>query len=442
MTSLIFMAELDISILWGIPFLLLLASIAIVPLIDHHFWDRHLWTISLAGFCFPMVAALLFVLGGPFIQRTLHAALEYVSFISILAALYVVSGGILIRGNFRGKPSVNAAFLACGAAIASFVGTTGASMLLIRPLLRANTGRKRNAHVVVFFIFLVSNIGGMLTPLGDPPLFLGYLQGVPFTWTFALWKEWAFACAIVLAIFFAVDTLIYRKDGPGLEVHTHDRQEHFHISGLVNVFLLFLIVLVIAGHGYLLKAVDGWPHFGPQEAGLAAITLLSLLFMPVKHDTRLHNGFSWKPMMEVVFLFAAIFATMVPALYILEKLGPSLGLQHPWQFFWSTGILSSFLDNAPTYLTMLTIAKSLNLPNDLGFVFRDGLHTSAAVLAAISCGAVFMGANTYIGNGPNFMVRAIAAERGVKMPGFFGYMLYSACILIPIFILITFLFFV
>jgi Na+/H+ antiporter NhaD/arsenite permease-like protein len=442
MTSLIFMAELDISILWGIPFILLLACIAIIPLIDHHFWDRHLWTISLAVFCFPMLAALLLFLGGRFVEKTLHAALEYVSFISILAALYVVSGGILIRGNFRGKPAVNAGILGFGAVIASFVGTTGASMLLIRPLLRANAGRKRNAHVVVFFIFLVSNIGGMLTPLGDPPLFLGYLQGVPFTWTMALWKEWAVAVALVLCLFFMLDTIVYRKDGPGLDLHSHDRAEPFRVSGLINVVLLLFVVGVIAGHGYMLTAVKNWPHFGPQEAGLAAITALSLIFMPVKHEVRLHNGFSWKPMLEVVFLFAAIFATMIPALHILEQLGPSLGLREPWQFFWSTGILSSFLDNAPTYLTMLTVAKSLNLPNDLGFAFRDGLHTSAAILAAISCGAVFMGANTYIGNGPNFMVRAIAAERGVKMPSFFGYMLYSGLILIPVFFLITFLFFV
>jgi len=436
------MEELDISILWGIPFILLLLCIAVIPLIDHHFWDRHLWTISLAVFCFPTIFALLFLLGGPFVQRTLHAALEYVSFIAILAALYVVSGGVLIRGNFRGTPAVNAGILGCGALIASVVGTTGASMLLIRPLLRANAGRKRNAHVVVFFIFLVSNIGGMLTPLGDPPLFLGYLQGVPFTWTMALWKEWAVASLIVLAVFFAMDTFILRKDGAGIDVHTHDRHERFHISGIVNIFLLLMVLVVIAGHGYMLTAVGGWPRFGPQEGGLAAIALLSLIFMPVRHEIRLHNGFSWKPMLEVAFLFAAIFATMVPALYILEKLGPTLGLREPWQFFWSTGILSSFLDNAPTYLTMLTVAKSLNFTNDLGFVFRDGLHTSAAVLAAISCGAVFMGANTYIGNGPNFMVRAIAAERGVKMPSFFGYMIYSVCILIPVFILLTFIFFV
>lgn len=442
MTSLIFMAELDISILWGIPFILLLACIALIPLIDHHFWDRHLWTISLAVFCFPMLAALLLFLGGPFVEKTLHAALEYISFISILAALYVVSGGILIRGNLRGKPAVNSGIIGIGAVLASFVGTTGASMLLIRPLLRANAGRKRNAHVVVFFIFLVSNIGGMLTPLGDPPLFLGYLQGVPFTWTMALWKEWALAGLIVLGLFFIVDTMIYRKDGAGLDLHSHDRHEPFRISGLANVVLLLCVLGVIAGHGTMLKAVPGWPHFGPQEAGLAAIAILSLILMPVKHEVRLHNGFSWKPMLEVVFLFAAIFATMIPALHILQTLGPSLGLREPWQFFWSTGILSSFLDNAPTYLTMLTVAKSLNLPNDLGFVFRDGLHTSAAVLAAISCGAVFMGANTYIGNGPNFMVRAIAAERGVKMPSFFGYMLYSGVILIPVFILLTFVFFV
>lgn len=437
------MAEGGISLsnAWILPFVIFLLCVAIIPLINHHFWDRHLWWFSLGFFCFPMVYALVFILGGPFIQKTVEKCMEYVSFMILLASLYVISGGILIRGHFRGTPLVNTCFLVVGSVFASLIGTTGASMLLIRPLLRANAGRKRTAHIVVFFIFTVSNIGGLLTPLGDPPLFLGYLQGVPFLWTIQLWKEWLFVLTLVIALFWLVDAYILRKDGKGIDLHHHDTTEKFHISGVLNLILLLGVVASIFFHGYFLRTVSGWPHFGPQEGSMLVLTCVSLLAMPVSHEIRLQNGFSWKPILEVMFLFAAIFATMIPALHILETRATSLGISAPWQFFLASGLLSSLLDNAPTYLAFLSVAKGLALANDAGFVFHDGTHVSAAILAAISCGSVFMGANTYIGNGPNFMVRAIAAERGVKMPGFFGYMGYSAVILLPIFALVAWIFF-
>ncbi|MCE9600518.1 MAG: sodium:proton antiporter [Spirochaetia bacterium] len=441
MTTLIFMGAQGISIIWVLPFAIFLLCIAIAPLINAHFWEKNLWWIALGVFCAPMLLALLFFLGEALLEKTLEKVLEYISFITLLASLYVISGGIFIHGHFRGKPLVNAGFLIFGGLIASFIGTTGASMLLIRPILRANAGRKRNAHVVVFFIFIVSNIGGLLTPLGDPPLFLGYLQGVPFLWTAQnLWREWLFVCSLTILIFYFWDSYIYRNDGPGI-LHKHDEVEPFQVSGKFNILLLLGIVLAIYFQGYFLTSVRGWPHFGPQELAMLLLTAVSLFLMPVKHPVRLHNGFSWKPILEVVYLFAAIFVTMIPALYILETRGAEIGIQKAWQFFLATGILSSFLDNAPTYLTFLSLGKALNTVNDLGFIFHDGKHVSSALLAAISCGAVFMGANSYIGNGPNFMVRAIAEERGVKMPGFFTYMLYAAVVLGPLFALVTFIFF-
>lgn len=441
MTTLIFMNGEGISILWVLPFAIFLLCIAIAPLISPHFWEKNLWWIALGVFSAPMLVALTFFLGEALFHKTIEKVLEYVSFITLLASLYVISGGIFIHGHFRGKPIVNTSILIIGNLIASLIGTTGASMLLIRPLLRANAGRKRNAHVVVFFIFIVSNIGGLLTPLGDPPLFLGYLQGVPFLWTLQnLWKHWLLVSGLTILIFYFVDSYIYRKDGEGI-LHKRDEAEPFQISGTFNILLLIGIVLAIYFQGHFLTTIAGWPHFGPQEAAMLLLTGISLLLMPVKHPVRLQNGFSWKPILEVVLLFAAIFSTMIPALHVLELRGSGLGIREAWQFFIATGVLSSVLDNAPTYLTSLSLAKALNPVNDLGFVFRDGGHVSSALLAAISCGAVFMGANSYIGNGPNFMVRAIAEERGVKMPGFFTYMLYGAIVLGPLYALVVFIFF-
>ena len=493
--------QVELSILWVLPFVGILLSIAIFPLVNSHFWEKNLWWISLGIFCLPMAIIFSFFMGEHLRELTFEKGLEYLSFIILLLSLFTISGGILIKGALKGTPIVNSIFLLIGSIIASFIGTTGASMLLIRPLLRANENRKRKAHIVIFFIFLVSNLGGLLTPLGDPPLFLGYLQGVPFTWTLRLVPEWGFACSIVLIVFYIFDVMMYKREikdnhssaasndseqikfiliekdinsslnlldideiSDSRKIHfksllkvkenltrvkktltelkTIKNEEKFGIGGKLNFLFLLGIIFCIFMQGVMVKRFPGvWPSFGPQEIGMLLFTGLSLLVTPLKSEARINNGFTFGPIKEVALIFAGIFATMIPALHILQQKGGALGVVKPWQFFWSAGLLSSFLDNAPTYLTFLSIAKGLNLPNDLGFTLNDGTGLSAAVLAAISCGAVFMGANTYIGNGPNFMVRSIAEESGVKMPSFFGYMLYSVCILIPIFVLITFVFF-
>ena len=493
--------QVELSILWVIPFVGILLCIAIFPLVNSNFWGKNLWWISLGIFCIPMAVIFSFFMGEQLRELTFEKGLDYLSFIILLLSLFTISGGILIKGALKGTPIVNAIFFLIGSIFASFIGTTGASMLLIRPLLRANENRERKGHIVVFFIFLVSNIGGLLTPLGDPPLFLGYLQGVPFTWTLGLIPEWALACSIVLIVFFGFDMIMYKreiKNNPDFErsnssvkkkydlieedingslyvlntaeisdsrkIHfnsilavrddlirikatlaelkTMKEEDKFGIDGKLNILLLFGIIFCIFMQGVMVKRFPGvWPAFGPQEIGMLFFTGLSLLITPLKSEARVNNGFTFEPIKEVALIFAGIFATMIPALHILQHKGAALGIVKPWQFFWGTGLLSSFLDNAPTYLTFLSIAKGLNLPNDLGFTLNDGTGLSAAVLGAISCGAVFMGANTYIGNGPNFMVRSIAEENGVKMPSFFGYMLYSCCILIPIFVAITFIMF-
>jgi Na+/H+ antiporter NhaD/arsenite permease-like protein len=483
----------DISVFWVLPFIGILLCIAVIPLINAHFWEKNLWWISLGIFCIPMAVIFSVFMGGQLRELSFEKALDYISFIILLASLFVISGGILIKGNLAGTPKVNAIFLLIGSVIASFIGTTGASMLLVRPLIRANKERKRKAHVIIFFIFLVSNIGGALTPLGDPPLFLGYLQGVPFEWTFRLIPQWGIACAIVLCVFYVFDSIMFKKEGfsSGTSSASHDivdeisdtiklldfdklekerrismksiqkarenlvsviqkiggpstgtQQEKFGMDGKINLVLIAGVVLIVFLQGLLIKKIEWWPRFGTQEGGMALLLLLSLIVTPYKGELRRQNSFTFGPIREVAFLFAGIFAAMIPALYILEHKGAALGITKPWQFFWATGSLSSFLDNAPTYLTFLSLAKGLNFPNDLGFVLNDGTGLSAAVLAAISCGSVFMGANSYIGNGPNFMVKSIAEEQGIKMPSFFGYMVYSIIILIPVFFILTFLFFV
>ena len=507
----------EISIFWIIPFVCILLCIAVIPLINAHFWEKNLWWISVFVFCVPMALVFTIFMGEELREMTFEKSLEYVSFILLLASLFTISGGILIKGTLKGSPALNCVFLLIGSLSASVVGTTGASMLLIRPLIRANIQRKNKAHVIIFFIFIVSNIGGLLTPLGDPPLFLGYLQGVPFLWTMRLFPQWALAIAIVLTIFYFVDRYYFSKEtkteglgkpklepatavetktsgkstlgelkkdinwvidslDPGrlrhegkislkmiMDVRNHvagvarkiERllsgktpegpsysEEKFGIDGKINFVFLAGIVALIFLQGLMVKEVQGWPHFGPQEGGMVLFTILSLLFTPLKSETRKQNGFSFGPIKEVAYLFSGIFATMIPALYILQHKGSALGITKPWQFFWGSGILSSFLDNAPTYLTFVSLGKGLGLPNDLGFAFNDGTGFTAAILAAVSCGSVFMGANTYIGNGPNFMVRSIAQEQGINMPSFFGYMAYSGAVLIPTFILLTFIFFV
>lgn len=432
--------------LWStIPFIAILLAIAIFPLVNEHWWHHNSnKAIVSAILAIPVAAYLLIGYGHDGWHELEHKILEFVSFIAMLGALFIISGGIYVKGSLSGTPLVNTLMLALGGSIASFVGTTGASMLLIRPLLRANAARANKTHIVVFFIFIVSNCGGLLTPLGDPPLFLGFLSGVPFTWTFRLWMEWLTVNAILLVIFNVYDQVVMNKEErerPGSQLEQVQQHEPFGIIGGMNILLLLGVVAVIYASGQGIgNGGAKWP-VGIAEVLLAGLAAIS--YFTTAKSIHEANHFSFVPINEVAILFAGIFVTMTPALLILNANGSKLGVTEPWQFFWASGLLSSFLDNAPTYLTFAATACGMQgIPLEGAFLAeylrRDG---AAAILAAISCGSVFMGANTYIGNGPNFMVKAIAEERGVKMPSFFGYMAYSGAILIPVFILTTFLFF-
>ncbi len=442
--------------LWTLlPFVGLLLSIAILPLVTPHFWEhnRNKGIVALA-FALPIAAYLLLAHGDAGHHALLEKGEEYVSFIVLLAALFAISGGIHVRGSLSGTPLVNTGILGLGAILASVIGTTGASMLLIRPLLRANASRQRTVHIVVFFIFMVSNCGGLLTPVGDPPLFLGYLKGVPFEWTLQLWKEWLFLNGALLVVFNVWDQRVLdqeEKARPGAQLKEVMQHEPLRIEGGLNfLFLLGIVATIFAAGRGLFHGGEPWP-FGVQEGAMLGIGLLAYSTTPTA--IRTNNRFSWNPIVEVAVLFAGIFVTMAPALLVLNAwgqgersvLGLAFGLDQPWQFFWASGGLSSFLDNAPTYLTFSATACGLEGISVEGRYLAEFLtrgHAAELLLAAISCGSVFMGANTYIGNGPNFMVKAIAEENGVRMPSFFGYMAYSIGILIPLFALATWLFFV
>jgi Na+/H+ antiporter NhaD/arsenite permease-like protein len=340
---------------------------------------------------------------------------------------------------------VNTGVLLLGGLLASVIGTTGASVLLIRPLLRANAPRQRKTHVFVFFIFVVSNCGGLLTPLGDPPLFLGFLKGVPFEWTLQLWKEWLLVNGLLLVIFNVWDQRALareERERPGSQLEAVLEHEPLRVEGRRNfAFLLGIVAVIYAAGSGAGNGGEPWP-FGVQETLMAAIA--GVAYAATHARLREANHFGFAPIVEVAVLFAGIFATMAPALLLLNAHASEFGLEHPWQFFWITGVLSSFLDNAPTYLTFAATACGLNGIALEGSYLRELLARgpeAAKILAAISCGAVMMGANSYIGNGPNFMVKAIAESHGVKMPSFFGYMAWSCGVLLPIFALVTLVFF-
>ena len=433
----------NLSHLWVIPFALLLLSIAIFPLVAEHWWEENM---NKAKISFPLgilVACYLAYQYGPRgIKLIEHSAVEFIQFIVLLGALYIISGGIVVRGKMIGSTKLNAIFLSIGALIASFVGTTGASMLLIRPMLRANACRKHVVHTVVFFIFMVSNIGGCLTPLGDPPLFLGFLKGVPFTWTFSLWPEWLLMNAILLGVYIIWDYFFYySKEGEILKVEEKEEdksKKKVSIVGILNFVWLLGVVLCVA---FLTPSFLGNLGLHPMTRELVMVILIILSLVMTDKKLRAENEFNYHPITEVAVLFVGIFITMIPAINSLKILGPSLGVTEPMQFFWGTGLLSSFLDNAPTYVVFFELAKSLGLdPNTYGaLVAATGVP--AKILAAISLGAVFMGANSYIGNGPNFMVKAIAEQSGIKMPSFFGYMAYSFGVLVPLLVVVSLIFF-
>ncbi|RZI66597.1 MAG: sodium:proton antiporter [Variovorax sp.] len=446
-------AEFDggsLSPLWGVPFAGLLLSIALMPLLAPVFWHHHFGKVT-AAWSLAFLGPFALFFGVPLAGAQLtHALLaEYVPFIILLTALFTVAGGIHIRGNLHGAPGLNVAILAIGAVLASLMGTTGASMLLIRPLIRANDNRKHKAHVVVFFIFIVSNVGGSLTPLGDPPLFLGFLKGVEFFWTARnILPDTLFVAGALLAMFWLIDRYYYGKEGV-LPVDPTPDTRRIGFDGAVNFWLLAAVIALVLMSGTwksdVVFDIYGTPVGLPgllRDVGLIVITLLSLKITP--GTVHADNQFGWGPMAEVAKLFAGIFLTIVPVIAML-KAGTSGpfgavvaavtrpdGTPDPAMYFWATGALSSFLDNAPTYLVFF---------NTAGGDPATLMTTYASTLAAISAGAVFMGANTYIGNAPNLMVKAIAEDRGVRMPSFFGYMAWSGACLIPLFVAVTFLFF-
>ncbi|MBI5759454.1 MAG: sodium:proton antiporter [Planctomycetales bacterium] len=436
----------DLPFISVAPFVLLLLSIAVFPLAAGHWWEhnRNKGFVS-ALLSLPLAIYFATAWGDSGQHQLIEKVLEYVSFMALLGSLFIISGGIYVQGSLSGTPIVNTAILGLGAVLANFVGTTGASVLLIRPLLRANARLHRKAHIVVFFIFVVSNCGGLLTPLGDPPLFMGYLHGVPFEWTLRLWKQWLVVNGALLVIFNIWDQIsINRDEAEGRDNVLDDVQHHepLRIHGQHNILLLLGVVATILGAEFLRGAGGGGHNWGQDGClfGLAAAS-----YFGTRREVHVKNRFSFGPINEVAILFAGIFVTMTPALLILNHYGSRLGVNEPWEFFWVAGTLSSFLDNAPTYLTFAATACGMqNIPFE-GHCLADLLargESSAAILASISSGAVFMGANTYIGNGPNFMVKAIAEENGVKMPGFFGYMAYAGAILIPLFGVVTWLFIV
>jgi Na+/H+ antiporter NhaD/arsenite permease-like protein len=415
------------------PFVLTLLGIAVIPLRWPHLWESNrnkaLFSAVLG------VPVLLYVIAFD-ASVVWHTALEYVSFIVLLGALFVISGGIVLRGDLRATPEVNTAFLAVGALLANLIGTTGASMLLVRPLLRTNCPeRKHVMHVPIFFIFVVSNCAGLLTPLGDPPLFLGYLRGVPFFWTMRLFPQWLFVVSMLLGIFYVLDRLAVRREEPPARERDLRDYQPLRIAGGLNFLFLLGVVLAVL----LSPALpEGWIRETVRLGMMLAMAALSLAATPA--ELRRENAFGFGPIQEVAVLFAGIFATMIPALEILRARGGEFGVTEPWHFYWLSGALSSFLDNAPTYLTFAALAQGLH-PVGQAAVEMAGGPVPEHLLAAISCGSVMMGANSYIGNGPNFMVKAIAEEQGVAMPSFFGYMVWSCSILVPLFGLVTLVFF-
>lgn len=444
------------SLLYCIPFAGILLCIALFPLVMPTWWEEHQAPVVLA---WSLAFIVPFVMGFG-AHHTAEVVLEciindYLTFIVLLFGLFCVAGNITLEGDLAGSPRINVGLLLFGTLLSSWVGTTGASMLMVRPIIKMNSWRKRKRHIMIFFIFLISNIGGCLTPIGDPPLLMGFMRGVPFFWSLRLLPILAFNAAVLLFVFYHLDMRAYRKDiAEGRKPDISKPGTEIRIAGLHNLIFLAAIVVAVLLSGTLPSlplfrnadgTVRGIPILGEVTLTWPAVIEIVIIlasawlsFRTTSAKVRTENHFTWGAIKEVAILFIGIFITMQPALMILKANGASLGLDSPYQMFWATGALSSFLDNTPTYLVFLTTAGSLG--------FTEGLATAlgtvpAKMLVAISCGAVFMGANTYIGNAPNFMVKSISDENGVRMPSFFGYILWSLGFLIPVFILDTLIFF-
>lgn len=427
-----------------IPFGLMLLTIAVAPLIAEHWWEsnKHKLTVAL----FLGVPTAVCLISGGMLHDLEHQLFgDYIPFIVLLLSLYVITGGIHLSGDIKAKPWVNTSFLGLGWLLASFMGTTGAAMLLIRPLLTTNQQRKHKVHTVLFFIALCANCGGLLTPLGDPPLFMLFLRGAEFTWFFSMWAPWLVTGGLLMIIYFLLDTYYYNKEHWTALSADHREHTPLQIEGNVNFVYLLGVVLTVAfvNEGIIPEMGDAhapmWLKY-MREIVLVSLTLLSLY--TTKNKVRfVMNKFSWAPIIEVAVLFLGIFTTMTPALAYLNTNAELLGLDKTWQFYYASGALSSFLDNTPTAVAFHSVASGLD-PNQLA-AFGEGMMAGIPVilLKAICMGSVFFGAMTYIGNGPNFMVKAIAEENGVKMPSFFGYMFkFSLIVLLPIYILVQLIF--
>jgi len=444
------------GLFWCWPFVVLLLAIALFPLVPglSHWWESNRNKLLVSLFLAGVVCAHHFLRtagpdapqGAAAVTLLLHHSLinDFIPFIILLFSLYTISGGIRLQGDIPAHPITNAGFLLLGAVLANIIGTTGASVLLVRPLLQINSERKNTTHTFVFFIFLVSNIGGCLLPIGDPPLFLGYLRGVPFLWTLRLLPLWIATVGAVLAVYLVLEVNAYKKERRE-DIRLDETQvTPLKLDGKFNFALLAGVVLAVAVlvPGEKLPLLS-WtlPNVYLRETVLLALAGLSLLRTP--REIHRYNEFSFGPIAEVACLFVGIFITMQIPIEILRTRGAALGIAAPIQFFWASGALSSFLDNAPTYVVFFELAGALpsGAAPTLGGVVTATGHIPSVSLLAVSAGAVFMGANSYIGNGPNFLVKSIAESRGVRMPTFLGYMAYSALVLLPVFALVSLIFF-
>lgn len=449
-------APQNIPVWLCIPFAGLLLCIAVMPLVKGEWWEAH-QSLVVGLWILILLIPFAVMYGAGFTAETVLDCTvnDYLTFIILLFGLFCVSGNITMEGDFAGSPYINVGLLAMGTLLSSCIGTTGASMLMVRPVIKMNSWRKRKSHIMVFFIFMVSNMGGSLTPIGDPPLLMGFMRGVPFFWSMHVFPVLVFNMVILLFIFYHLDKRNYRKDiAQGRKPDISRPGTQFRIDGLHNIIFLVMIVAAVILSGVLPGVpafqdaagnVKGIHIFGevmlsfPSLIEVVLILLAAFLsFKTTSKEIRTRNHFTWGAIKEVAVLFIGIFITMQPALMLLKAVGPNLGITEPYQMFWATGTLSSFLDNTPTYLVFLTTAGTLGFTSGITTVLGT---LPEKMLSAISCGAVFMGANTYIGNAPNFMVKSISDENGINMPSFFGYMLWSVSILIPVFIIDTFVFF-
>lgn len=429
--------EINVELWMVIPFAIMLLTIAIAPLVAEHFWEKNRNKLIFTAVISVVTVALLssFGLGGAIVHNILY---DYIPFVMLLLALFVVTGGIRISGDIAATPIVNTFILGAGFAMASVMGTTGAAMLLIRPLLQINQQRTHKVHTVLFFIALVANCGGLLTPLGDPPLFLLYLRGASFAWFSSMFPQWLIVGVLLLGLYMVIDRYYYAKEPAEAKLRDKTEQEPLRVQGMRNfLYLGMVIAAVLFLNKNYIPAMENMhsPIYFLREIALAVIILLS--WFTTRRQIRTDNHFTWEPISEVAILFVGIFITMTPAMLYLRANAELLGLTEPWQFFYSTGALSSFLDNAPTAVAFYEVAMGLPTPEGVDLV----AGIPAILLRAISLGAVFFGAMTYIGNGPNFMVKAIAEQEGIKMPSFFGYILkFTLVVLLPVYIIVQLVF--